>query len=120
MCQICKEILWQGFDGEEGGVIYDEDIKAQMQNAIDDLLRLNGCDDVIPPHLQHMANAAHPAGVPIGAVASSSSANYEAIANASGAAGGGGFPPLKNGEQFCNNSEMQVDLALNEAVNSIL
>lgn len=116
ICQICKEILLQGFDGEEGGVIYDEDIKAQMQNAIDDLLRLNGCDDVIPPHLQHMANAAHPAG---GAIASSSSANYEAIANASGAAGGG-FPPLKNGEQLCNNSEMQVDLALNEAVNSIL
>ncbi|XP_046439811.1 chromatin modification-related protein eaf-1-like isoform X4 [Daphnia pulex] len=107
-----------GFDGEEGGVIYDEDIKAQMQNAIDDLLRLNGCDDVIPPHLQHLANnAAHPAA--IGAVASSSSANYEASGAAGG--GGGGFPPpLKNGEQFCNNSEMQVDLALNEAVNSIL
>lgn len=89
-----------------------------MQNAIDDLLRLNGCDDVIPPHLQHLANnAAHPAGIGAVASSSSSSANYEA----SGAAGGGGFPPpLKNGEQFCNNSEMQVDLALNEAVNSIL
>ena len=110
----------QGFDGEEGGVIYDEDIKAQMQNAIDDLLRLNGCDEVIPPHLQHMTNAAHSAGVPIAGItgAPSSSSNYEAIANASGAAGG--FPPMKNGDQFCNNSEMQVDLALNEAVNSIL
>jgi hypothetical protein len=69
-----------------------------------------------------MANAANPIGGPITGVAagaSSSSPNYEAIANASGAAGGG-FPPLKNGDQFCNNSEMQVDLALNEAVNSIL
>ncbi len=100
----------QGFgEGEEGGIIYDEDIKAQMQNAIDDLLRLNGCDEVLPPG-HPLANTAGAVGV-APAAASSSSPNYDPMA---------GFPPLKNGEQFCNSSEMQVDLALNEAVNSIL
>lgn len=87
-----------------------------MQNAIDDLLRLNGCDEVAPPHLVAAAAAATAAtatataGV---AGASSSSPGYESIT--------AGFPPpIKNGEQFCNSGEMQVDLALNEAVNSIL
>lgn len=110
-----------GIDGEEGGVIYDEDIKAQMQNAIDDLLRLNGCDEVIPPHHHHIANAVHPTGVAPVAVggASSSTHHYEPVTGSGGVAAGG-LPSLKNGEQFCNNSEMQVDLALNEAVNSIL
>lgn len=83
-----------------------------MQNAIDDLLRLNGCDEVAPPH--HLAAAAAAATATAGiAGASSSSPGYESIA--------AGFPPpIKNGEQFCNSGEMQVDLALNEAVNSIL
>lgn len=89
-----------------------------MQNAIDDLLRLNGCDEVIPPHHHHIANAAHPTGIPID-VASSSTRHHEPLM-VSGGATGVGCPPLKNGEQFCNNSEMQVDVALNEAVNSIL
>ena len=97
-------------DGEDGGVIYDEDIKAQMQNAIDDLLRLNGCDEVVPPG-HHMGNATGAVGVVAPAGASSTSPNYDPMAV---------YPPLKNGEQFCNSSEMQVDLALNEAVNSIL
>lgn len=57
------------------GVLYDDDIKAQMQNAIDDLLALNGCDEA-------------PSGV-----ATAASAR-----------------PEVNGD----------DLALNEAVNSIL
>ena len=77
-----------GMDDGTGEIIYDaEDIKAQMQNAIDDLLRLNGCDE-------------GPSGQPQqrpGATGVSSPSGYD------------GF-----------NGEMQVDLALNEAVNSIL
>ena len=102
--------LLQGFGGVDGedGVIYDEDIKAQMQNAIDDLLRLNGCDEIPPGH--PLANAAGAIVAPAGA-SSTSPVNFDPTAV---------YPPLKNGEQFCNSSEMQVDLALNEAVNSIL
>lgn len=83
-------------DGVDGGsVIYDEDIKAQMQNAIDDLLRLNGCDD----------GPLDPTGV----ASTSSPITYDSS----------GYL-MKNGEQYNANSDMQVDLALNEAVNSIL
>lgn len=76
-----------------------------MQNAIDDLLRLNGCDEVVAPPHHHSNATGTAAGV------SSTSPTFESMA---------GYAPLKNGEQFCNSSEMQVDLALNEAVNSIL
>jgi len=70
-------------DGGDG-IVYDEDIKAQMQNAIDDLIRLNGCDDM------------------------AASTSFD--------------PSRQNGGDQYNsgNSEGQVDVALNEAVNSIL
>lgn len=77
-----------------------------MQNAIDDLLRLNGCDEA-PTH--HLSSASGTTGAAV--AATSSPNNYESMA---------GYAPIKNGDQFCNSSEMQVDLALNEAVNSIL
>lgn len=102
-------------DGDDGGVIYDDDIKAQMQNAIDDLLRLNGCED--GPASHHLATvgagAAAAAASGVVDVAPSASPGYDAVMSGYG-------PPLKNGEQFCNTGDMQVDLALNEAVNSIL
>ena len=78
-------------DDGSGEIIYDEDIKAQMQNAIDDLLRLNGCDEGPSGQPQQHAGAA-------GVATLSSPSAYD-----------GGY-----------NGEMQVDLALNEAVNSIL
>lgn len=67
---------------------FDDDIKAQMQNAIDDLLKLNGCDEI--------------------ATSSDGMPNYD-----------GAYASLKNGDQF-GGGDVQVDLALNEAVNSIL
>ena len=86
-----------GMDGVDGGgVIYDEDIKAQMQNAIDDLLRLNGCDDG--------------PGAVAGAASTSSPIAYDSS----------GYLMKNGGDQYNSSSEMQVDLALNEAVNSIL
>lgn len=76
-------ILKDFLDGGDG-IVYDEDIKAQMQNAIDDLIRLNGCDDM------------------------AASTSFD--------------PSRQNGGDQYNsgNSEGQVDVALNEAVNSIL
>ena len=87
----------QGFSGSdaEEGVVYDEDINAQMQSAIDSILNLNRCDDG-PPH--HAANNSSSRAAFL-----SNEANYS----------------LCNGDQY-NSSEMQVDLALNEAVKSIL
>ncbi|KZS05793.1 Uncharacterized protein APZ42_030767 [Daphnia magna] len=71
-----------------------------MQNAIDDLLRLNGCDEVIPPHHHHIANAVHPTGVAPVAVggASSSTHHYEPVTGSGGVAAGG-LPSLKNGSE---------------------
>ncbi len=73
-----------------------------MQNAIDDLLRLNGCDDVIPPHHHHIANAVHPTGVAPVAVggASSSTHHYEPVTGSGGVAAGASTPSLPQQEDF--------------------
>jgi len=92
--QEYKEEFSGSEDMEEEGVIYDEDITAQMQNAIDDLLKLNGGCDEGPTGGQQP-----------------SPANYT-IQN--------GGASMENQLNQFNSQEMQVDLALNEAVKSIL
>lgn len=93
-----------GVDGG-GGIVYDDDIKAQMQNAIDDILRLNGCDDgPLVPGATASSAAGASTSSPMGVFDPSS-----------------GFLKQNGGDQYnSSGSEMQVDLALNEAVNSIL
>lgn len=97
----------QGFSGSDPEEdVYDEDITAQMQNAIDDLLKLNGCDEG-PPQAARAVTAASTTNVsPSGGFILNNDTTYS----------------MRNGlsDQFNSGAEMQVDLALNEAVNSIL